>query len=1493
MAADASVNFDTRLDPSGFERGMDNIDKSFEGMKKTLADVAASSTSVFGSKSQLQIERMTKQWNRQSEAVENQRRKVEKLAEEYSTLEGNEFAAKESFESSSNEVVRLNGEIENLIKQYEVASQRAKEILPVDPGRLEELRQISDRAEAEYNSRIDSLRDQLSDLNVEIEDAQVRANDAAVSAATRRVELEQEIEEVKKRANEESVRDVEILRERIEEIEMQAAVAEAHLREVEGRNAEPIRELSGEIENVTRAWMDASDAYVRYRDSTAIAQQAAKVEMNEIAGEIDSVTENLYRAEEETQKLQEQFVEAQIKAQSFAGEIQAAADKTKRLEQEALSTGNALQDALNETPVVRFNRGLDLGRRAVAALGSAIRDMGRDTNRSTGAIERMLRRIMRLVTAVFVFNIIRRGLRGLQQYIFGLLQTNADFVESLNAIKVNLAVAFQPIFEAILPALNALMAALARVTAYLAAFISLLFGSSYARSKAAAAALNKEKEALKGVGGAAKEAGKELASFDQINKLTADNAGGGGGGGGGSFGDLIDSFEDPDLDLSWMDEFIKKLKELVPDLDYFENLGRGMAERIIRGLYGINWEWIQIWADSLGQKLGAFLSGSLAHPQLWAAIGYTLAQGLNTALMFLFALADTFNWKRFGQSFANGINRFFRTFNWGLAGRTMNVWARGLLSALIIAVRNIDWVLIGNSIKEFIINIDWRGIFVDLVELLRGVFKGIFDLLAAVLGQNAAATLIAVAGAITMVYVALQGWMIIDKLQSSWVMFTEMLTKIGSTTVLGALAVALGVGLALFVSFGDICPELTVVLGLLAGAFVAVGIAVSGIFGPFGWVIGIVAGLVTAFLSIKSALDKDVLPGLQRFSDAISDTTREALEPFVDKSVDVRQALIEMFIEGTPVVKENTLLIAGYFKDMADDAIASLEKMRDASIRNLAAIFGKEAVAYEESIARVNKKYDNMLDQSQRGIDRMEEEIELAKLSGKAQGDEYDALVAKHAESVAQHEILSNNIAEARQQELDVLREQGGEIIAEWERRRDSEIVHYEESQAIIEQAYEARMEELRAYLAQEGDLNSEHGRALLEMTQDYMFELIDMMEISDAEKLALKETYIQDSVQLTADEASKILQVAAKARDDEVSMAESKYSELMGAAQHMFDIGEISAKEYQAITAAAEANRKVETDTAYKKYMDLYNTTTSGMGDVSKEINVRTGKIQTDWQAGWDTIGGWMGGWWSDTAILAGTGGEEIGTDFTEGTYEALLAGSDDVEQSAYDMILNAINMVRDTQDSHSPSQVMYDEGMNFIKGMDNALVDGTKILVSTLQTMMQRLISVVSSAAPGFANQFRFMYNQILEYTERWVNNVFQGIGQMMKGLSDVATSVGGSMVVPTLGQVKIPRLAKGGLIPANNPMLVLMGDNRREEEIVSPRSAMREEFANALRDFAEGREGLFGGSSLFGGGQGVTVEAVLELDDTVIGRVLIPIIEAENQRKGVRIEVVGATG
>ncbi|BFH13534.1 hypothetical protein WJ0W_004082 [Paenibacillus melissococcoides] len=217
-------------------------------------------------------------------------------------------------------------------------------------------------------------------------------------------------------------------------------------------------------------------------------------------------------------------------------------------------------------PLKPMRSNLDKAAKAAAgaggAFGAAGTRAGKMGNQFTAAFSRVLKQ-------VFVFAALYKAVRSFTEYLGSSLKTNAQYVASLNAIKTNLRVAFQPIYDAILPAINALMSWLAKATAYIAAFISALFGKTYQQSYQAAKGIETAKKSLSGYGKAAKKAGKDakgaLASFDELNTLDLSKADTGvedAGGGGGGPGDFEMAM--PDMDItgiqSQMDALVATIK---------------------------------------------------------------------------------------------------------------------------------------------------------------------------------------------------------------------------------------------------------------------------------------------------------------------------------------------------------------------------------------------------------------------------------------------------------------------------------------------------------------------------------------------------------------------------------------------------------------------------------------------------------------------------------------------------------------------------------------------------------------------------------------------------------------------------------------------------------------------------------------------------------------------------------------------------------------------
>ncbi|GKV55969.1 hypothetical protein NCCP2222_19160 [Sporosarcina sp. NCCP-2222] len=325
-----------------------------------------------------------------------------------------------------------------------------------------------------------------------------------------------------------------------------------------------------------------------------LADQISKTEM-----QISNLINKSDKANQKIMQLESGFSESKknalyekiVNTESALLRLQNSADKTKnKMTQLNDGMNNAGKNADKaERPVRKLSGSLGKAEKAAKRTGSAFSLAGNQGNNMARSFQMALTRILK---QVLVFAILYKAIRGFTSYMGSALKTNNDFMHSLGQIRTNLQVAFMPIYQAILPAINALMRGLATVTAYIASFISAIFGKTYKQSYQAAQGLNAARSAMEGYGGAAKKAAKDakkaslgLASFDEINSLAfnddagADDGGaGGGGGGGGGIAPLIE----PDMDTSLIDakmaELLGSVKKLLsPTIDSLKNLWDAMA----------------------------------------------------------------------------------------------------------------------------------------------------------------------------------------------------------------------------------------------------------------------------------------------------------------------------------------------------------------------------------------------------------------------------------------------------------------------------------------------------------------------------------------------------------------------------------------------------------------------------------------------------------------------------------------------------------------------------------------------------------------------------------------------------------------------------------------------------------------------------------------------------------------------------------------------------
>nr|DAF15938.1 MAG TPA: minor tail protein [Caudoviricetes sp.] len=227
---------------------------------------------------------------------------------------------------------------------------------------------------------------------------------------------------------------------------------------------------------------------------------------------------------------------------------------------------NAMNDKLDkQNAAIREGEAeLDRMKAKAGELGKQLGNTGKNAgkiqeglDKASQGMEAFTKRVKMLAKRALVFTIIARALAALRDWLADVVAVNGEARDAIAQLKGALLTLAQPLVQIIIPAFTALVKVLATVVSFIANIVSALFGTTAKESANAAKALNDQKNAYKGVGGAAKSASKQLASFDEINKLSGES--------GGGSGIILPDFSTA-ANFAFLDKISDKLKKIGQDI---------------------------------------------------------------------------------------------------------------------------------------------------------------------------------------------------------------------------------------------------------------------------------------------------------------------------------------------------------------------------------------------------------------------------------------------------------------------------------------------------------------------------------------------------------------------------------------------------------------------------------------------------------------------------------------------------------------------------------------------------------------------------------------------------------------------------------------------------------------------------------------------------------------------------------------------------------------
>ena len=245
------------------------------------------------------------------------------------------------------------------------------------------------------------------------------------------------------------------------------------------------------------------------------------------------------------------------------------------------------------------------------------------------SFEKAGRRLISLAKSALVFRVITKGFTALRENTVSALMANEQFRQSVYQLQAALWVVSEPIYHALLPALQLLITGLTKGILYVAAFFSALGGKTLKQTIASAKALQKQAQAYGNIGKssskatkgtksqtkaekelkkATQEVNKELADFDELfilrqktideistpSDINAPSTIGGTGGIQSGFGELESLLNDGDMEnLTKFQNWVLENKDAIKAA--LEIAGLGLLGLGIAGV-----------AKKIGELLGLF-----------------------------------------------------------------------------------------------------------------------------------------------------------------------------------------------------------------------------------------------------------------------------------------------------------------------------------------------------------------------------------------------------------------------------------------------------------------------------------------------------------------------------------------------------------------------------------------------------------------------------------------------------------------------------------------------------------------------------------------------------------------------------------------------------------------------------------------------------------------------------------------------------------------------
>lgn len=156
---------------------------------------------------------------------------------------------------------------------------------------------------------------------------------------------------------------------------------------------------------------------------------------------------------------------------------------------------------------------------------------------------------------------------------------------------------------------------------------------------------------------------------------------------------------------------------------HWDSLGKFIAETLNGIFENIDWELIHDTFVTGARGLGDAIN-SFADNLNWDAVATTVSNFVNTFVDTIYTFITTVDWSELGTKIGTAISDAWTGIDWAKAGETLGEYFKAFFDFVGKAIEAVDWRAVGESVKDFLVGIDWAGVADSFFEAVGAALGG-------------------------------------------------------------------------------------------------------------------------------------------------------------------------------------------------------------------------------------------------------------------------------------------------------------------------------------------------------------------------------------------------------------------------------------------------------------------------------------------------------------------------------------------------------------------------------------------------------------------------------------------------------------------------------------------------------------------------------------------------------------------------------------------------